>query len=57
MAVCVDITLYCDKCLGNELMDSSITKVRQEAKKQKWQRKRNKQGEMQDICPECKRNK
>lgn len=36
-------------------MESSVAKVRQEAKKHGYIRRKNTDGEIQDICSECKK--
>ncbi len=54
MGICTDITLYCDKCNGNDIMEGSVIKARQEAKAKGWVRRKNENGEWEDICEICK---
>ena len=57
MGVCIDITLFCDECSGNDILHGSVTKARQEAKENGWVRRKGKDGKWRDICKDCKAKK
>ena len=57
MGVCTDITLFCDKCNGNDILAGSVSEARKIAKSREWVRRVDNDHRTIDVCNECKKVK